>query len=154
MITLANTLKVADIEMNLAAETLPIATANLLNVLRHDKRVTNWAGLVDDMGATDICVAGALETNFCIPHARTRAVQTMVIAAGRCLEGIPTSNGSPARCHYVFVIGIPVAMDGDYLRLVGSIARAFHRPDLVKRLNGATTATELHQALSEAERVL
>lgn len=152
MITLANTLKVGDILPDLTSDSMANATKDLLNLLRHDKRITNWAKLVDATSAIDICVEGALNTNFCIPHARTNAVQNMVIAVGRSPGGIGTGADKPDRCHYFFYFGIPATMDADYLRLIGAVARIFHHEASVEALNAANSATELHQALAAAEK--
>ncbi len=153
MITLGNTLKVEDIIIDLPGASVADATRDLMNLLRHDKRITDWAKFVDSMGQTDICVAGELKTNFCIPHSRSQAVRNMVIAAGRCSGGLPMSASDPSeRCHYVFLIGIPSAMDGEYLRLIGSLSRIFHSATAVGQLNAAETAAEFHAALGSAER--
>lgn len=153
MITLGNTLKVEDIIIDLPSASMSDATRDLMNLLRHDKRITDWAQFVDGVGSADICVAGVLDTNFCIPHSRSRAVRNLIIAAGRARSGLPMSEKSTSdRCHYVFLIGIPSAMDGEYLRLIGSLARIFHNETAVEQLNAAETAEKFHAAVVAAER--
>lgn len=154
MITLENTLKVSDIVLDIPSESLSDATAHLLNLLRHDKRITNWGRFVDAMGASHVCVEGALQTNFCIPHARTNAVQNVVVALGRSPGGIDTGSNDPDRCHYVFLFGIPAAMAADYLRLIGAVARIFRQEKSIKALNAASTPEALLKALIQAETSL
>lgn len=153
MMTLANTLKVSDIRLDLEAQELNAATAELANLLRHDRRILDWSQFANELAAQAPCMAGEGERRFCIPHARTESVQTLVISAGRSRAGLSLA-GEEGRCHYVFVMGIPSALAAEYLRIIGALARIFREPAAEKRLRKAETPEEFHEILSEFEMKL
>jgi len=77
----------------------------------------------------------------------------MVMAAGRSTRGIAV-RGVEAPIHFVFVIGVPLALAADYLRIIGALARIFKDDGAKERLRGAKTAEEFVQMLASAEMKL
>ncbi len=83
----------------------------------------------------------AVGNGVAFPHARSDCVGEIVMAAGRCREGIAFKDGEE-RVHLVFLIGTPKNMVREYLVLVG---------DLVRRVKQASVREALMQAASPAE---
>jgi mannitol/fructose-specific phosphotransferase system IIA component (Ntr-type) len=67
----------------------------------------------------------------------------MVMSVGRALEG--------EQALYIFVIGVPVALASDYLRIIGALARIFKDPQSERELRTAKTSEEFVELLVERE---
>ena len=89
-------------------------------------------------------------SSLCIAHVRTNTVNAMVMAAGRSVEGIPL-EGSSSNVRLVFVIGVPVALASDYLRMIGALARIFRTANGVEELISATTPEDFLERLCTLE---
>ena len=153
MITLGNCLQAQDIRLQLESRDVNAATVELANLLRHDRRITDWSRFLSVLEAQEPVLAGDPPLGFCIPHARTEAVQSLVMAAGHSKAGLALPDRTE-RCHYLFVVGIPSAMAADYLRIIGALARIFKSPKTVEALENSNSAKEFHDRLAAAEVAL
>jgi mannitol/fructose-specific phosphotransferase system IIA component (Ntr-type) len=134
-------LQPTDVNLTLRAGDKASAVDEVLGMVRGDSRVANWERLRASVIERD---APALEEDgrcICIAHGRTDAVTSLVLAAGRSEAGIACPE-TQRRVHLIFVAGIPAAMDSEYLRMVGAIARVCRNPVLMAELmeaeDGAT----------------
>lgn len=150
MITIADILLPERVSLNLKATTLTDAVHEVSELLKTDDRVTDWLKFYGSLKSTNTCIADDQGIAVCIPHARTDSVQSMVMAAGRSVNGIwdPQAN---ARIYWVFVIGVPVALAADYLRIIGALARIFRSSAAETELHNAKTKAEFLELLVERE---
>ncbi len=142
MISLSDILLPEHINLRLDANNESTAVEELLFPLRGDIRITDWdafrASVLDR-------AAPAVSTDdgcgIVIAHGRTNSVNSLVMAAGRSTNGIPSPHiAAPVRLF--FVVGIPTALNQDYLRVVGTIARLCGKPESLQKLLNAPTARE------------
>jgi mannitol/fructose-specific phosphotransferase system IIA component (Ntr-type) len=75
------------------------------------------------------------------------------MSAGRSTAGFP-SPAIEGKIRLVFVVGIPTALNQDYLRVVGTIARLCGKPDRLAKLLAAPTPREFLHLLLEWENKL
>ena len=75
----------------------------------------------------------------------------MVMAFGRLTAPLSTPSG---KITYILVIGIPDAMDAEYLRLVGVLLRVFRDEELRRRLDEAKNPSEVLKVFADGERIL
>ena len=151
MITIQDVLSPKHTLLEIKATTPQGAIYEVADLLRGDDRVSDWTGLYEGLKNVTSCFANNAGYGVCIPHARTRGVNAMVMAAGRSAEGILFEE-SAVRVHYFFVIGVPEALATDYLRIIGALARIIKSPDAEQSLRTATTRQEFRDLLVEAER--
>ncbi len=120
--TLDEILLPEDVNLALRATEKRAAIDEVLSKLNGDPRVRDWAELrraVIDRDAPAIAETGC---GICIAHGRVSGVTGIVMAAGRSERGIVCQEiAAPVRL--IFVVGIPAALNSEYLRLVGAIAR-------------------------------
>jgi mannitol/fructose-specific phosphotransferase system IIA component (Ntr-type) len=154
MITLADTLHPDRIRLQLGACDAAGGMRETAELLRNVSAVLDWEQLYAGMQKAAPCVAEA-EAAFaiCLPHARTDAVAGMVMSIGRSLRGLPFV-GSPKLVRYIFCIGVPKAMDQDYLRIVGLLMRIIKQPEHEAALASAGSSSEFLDRLEELEAVL
>ena len=120
--TIDEILHSTDVSLALRADEKNAAIEEVLSLLRGDERVSNWEELRNAVIARDAPPIEHEGRVICIAHGRTRAVSELVVAAGRSDAGIFCPE-TKLRVNLLFVVGIPAAVDSEYLRLVGSIAR-------------------------------
>lgn len=147
--TIDEILHSSDVNLSLRADGKSAAVEELLGSLRGDERVTNWEELRKAVVERD---APAIEHDgrgICVAHGRTKAVSTLTMAAGRSETGV-TCPETALRVHLLFVVGIPAAMDSEYLRLVGAIVRVCRDESLMAELLAATDGDAFVECLASA----
>lgn len=135
--------------LTLAAEEAETALEELLQLLRHDTRVEDWAQfsqVIVERPAFPLCIND--EAAVIIYHTRTNAVHDLVMAAGRSSKGIFFKERAE-RVPLLFVIGIPHALNNDYLRIMGSIARLCKDEAFLQNLLSLNTPEEFIKLLSQ-----
>ncbi len=154
MITIADALTSEHVKIGLRAANFSDVITELAASLKQDERVDDWAGLVASMRAHPPCkVSEAADFGICIPHARTNAVTSMVMSAGRCETPLLLADCErPIR--YFFCIGVPQAMAADYLRIAGALMRLLTDPETEQLVREASSPEEFVAALSRLERRL
>jgi mannitol/fructose-specific phosphotransferase system IIA component (Ntr-type) len=147
--TIDSILHPADVNLSLRADAKTAAIEEVLGQLRGDVRVTNWEDLRKAIIERDAPAIEHEGRSICIAHGRTKAVSALTMAAGRSEHGIvcPETN---LRVHLLFVVGIPVAMDSEYLRLVGAIARVCREADQMEELLAAPDGAGFVECLATA----
>ncbi len=139
--------------LELAATTAAPAVLEVAQRLRGDAHVLDWNGFFGELKAGNSCIANENGYGVCIPHARTRHVSSMVMAAGRARQGI-WFDDAKVQVHYIFVIGVPVALAADYLRIIGALARIFRSPRNEQALREAETKEAFIRLLTAGEQSL
>jgi mannitol/fructose-specific phosphotransferase system IIA component (Ntr-type) len=154
MIALADTLRPECVRLALTATEGKNAIDEVAALLETTPAVLDWEELQAGLHRSAPCLAEN-EASFaiCLPHARTDAVNKMVMAAGRSLSGVTFGHG-PLPVRYIFCIGVPKAMANDYLRIVGLLARVLKEPAKESQLAAAATPMEFIQILSVLEAKL
>jgi mannitol/fructose-specific phosphotransferase system IIA component (Ntr-type) len=101
------------------------AVTAVVELLRKNPHVISWEKLAAGLSVGEKAPCAALrgcEFAVCIPHVRTDAVSGMVMGMGRFAAGIQF-EGCPVPVRYIFCIGLPPAMNADYLAVVGLLTR-------------------------------
>ena len=150
MITIEDILHLDDIDLDLKMTNQEEATNHVASLLKEDERVTDWNEFYKGLASIKPCIGAAGGTGVCIPHTRTNSVTGMVMSAGRSRNGIVV-KGAEGPVHFVFVIGVPVALAADYLRIIGALARIFKDPATEQELRKTDRADEFVAILSSGE---
>jgi len=150
MITISDILTPKRVLLEVTSTTREAAILEVAQLLRGDERVRDWNAFVGAIKVGSSCIATESGRGICIPHARTNQVSTMVMAAGRSTNGIwfEGEGGSRVLAHYIIVIGVPVALAADYLRIIGAIARTFRSAKSEAALRAAGTKEEFIRLLA------
>ena len=130
-------LRAGQIDLRLEAATRAEAVESLLGLLRGDSRILSTEAFekaVRSRGTPAIC---SHRFGLCIAHGRTDAVSGLVMAAARLAHPLPMNpDEGNGLLRLVFVAGIPSALNTEYLRVVGAIARICGDPETADRLLG------------------
>ncbi len=153
MITINDILRPEHIDLDLKTTSQAEAIHRVASLLKQDPRVTDWNGFYEGLAAAQPCLAAAGGTEICIPHSRTDSVTEMVMSAGRSKAGIIVP-GEKWPVHFIFVIGVPLSLASDYLRIIGAMMRIFQEGGIKNRLRRAKTPDEFLHLLASAEMKL
>lgn len=151
MISIADTLRPERIRLALAATDPEAAIREAAAPLQKAPAVLDWNALLAGLLDRAPCLGerGA-DFAFCLPHARTDAVNTMVMSIGLAPAGI-AFPGCEQPVRYIFCIGVPQAMAPDYLRIVGLLTRILRDPANEAMLRTAQSAAEVIDELAALE---
>ena len=148
MIRLRETLLPEHILLSLNAQTREEAVQQVSASLRSDTRMADW----QDFSRALRKYEGAGKVNLChgliLPHVRTSAVTKMVMAFGRLTQPLQEMDGP---IQFVVLVGIPRAMDAEYLRLVGTLMRTFRNEKLQQKLLQAQNPADIIRLLEKGE---
>ena len=150
MITIADILRPEHIDLDLKMTNQEEAVNHVASLLKEDERVTDWNAFYQGLSSKQPSLPAEEGAEICIPHTRTDSVTGMVMSAGRSKAGIFVPDAE-LPIHFVFVIGVPVAMVADYLRIIGALARIFKKSAAKDRLRQVQSAGEFLQLLASAE---
>ena len=154
MISIADTLEPDRIRLSLSSNIGQIAIDEVAAMMRNVNEVLDWDELHAGLHRSAPCLAeSGGEIAICLPHARTDAVTSMVMAVGRSLTGVQF-RGCNAPVRYIFCIGVPKALANDYLRIVGLLARILKQPKTEMALRNAQSPQEFIHHLSVLETAL
>ncbi len=154
MIAIADMLLPENVLLEVAGVTPTEALQKVIALLRNDEAVTDYEKLSAALLAAAPCAAEAgCEFAICIPHVRTAAVSAMVMSVGRADPGV-LFPGCPQPIRYLFCIALPAALDSEYLRLVGLLARVLRNPSSEAELRVAATPSEFVHVLARYEAKL
>jgi PTS system fructose-specific IIC component len=140
MIRIRETLLANHILLGLTAHSRDEAVQQLVESLRSDARVTDWKGFLQALLKRDAAGKVKLEYGLAVPHVRTATVAKMVMAFGRPKEPVQEPDGP---IHFIVLVGIPEAMDADYLRLLGTLMRVFRSEKLRHKLQQAEQPAQI-----------
>ena len=122
MTPIGDVLQADHVVLALAARDPAGAIAEVLAKLEGDKRVKDFAMLRDAVLAEPAPAIAENGCGICIAHGRTESITSLVVAAGRSIEGVKYP-GLVDPVKLFFVAGIPNAFTSEYLRIVGAVVR-------------------------------
>ena len=122
MTPIADVLQPDHVLLKLSAREPAAAIEEVMAALEGDERIKDFAALREAVGEQPAPAIAENGVGICIAHGRTELVTSLVMSAGRSVEGIVFPKLSdPVKL--VFVAGIPGAFTSEYLRIVGVIVR-------------------------------
>jgi len=124
-------------------------TSGLLNTSPY---MLDLPSFVSEVLAREKLSPTAVGNGVAFPHARTGAVEQIVMAAGRSPQGVTFDNGADP-VQLIFVIGTPKNMVREYLGLVGDLARRLKQSGMREQLLKAGSAADFLAALRAVQRI-
>ncbi len=99
--------------------------------------------LLERAALTSVCIA----PDLAMPHARTGAVDRLVLAIGRAPEPVAFDAEHPG-IRLVFLIGTPKQGVTEYLQLVAALSRLLKNESVRQELIAAATETDFRAVLA------
>lgn len=152
MITIADILHPENIRLDIEQTSPEELVFNIASLLKNDENVKDWQAFYDGLKLQNSCIFETQGVRLCIPHVRTNSVSMMVMAAGRnAIQAPAPDEYSKPVMQYTFVIGVPIALASDYLRIIGALARIFKKKQTEARLHAASNPADFLDVLVKSE---
>lgn len=87
-----------------------------------------------------------------VPHARTNAVTTLVLAFGRSEEGVDFNSLDGKPSHLIFLISAPEGQKREYIWTLAKLSSLLRREEVREGLKNAQTVEEVYSVIERYER--
>lgn len=134
-------LEPARVRLGASADSRDGAIEAAISLLRDDPRIANWDEFRPWIGPKQVMDLEGSGGGVVLAHGRSAAVKDMALSALRW--------NSPSGPRFVFVFAIPSAMNEQYLRKVGALARICRDERKLAALASAASAEEFADSLEE-----
>jgi mannitol/fructose-specific phosphotransferase system IIA component (Ntr-type) len=148
MIRVRGTLLPEQILLDLTTRSREETLRQLCESLRSDTRISDWKEFVRALTEREAAGRVNLQVGLALPHVRSSSVTKLLMAFGRLIEPLAEKDGS---LQFVVLVGIPRAMDAEYLRMVGTLMRVFRNEKLRRKLLLAQKPAEIIQIFEKSE---
>ena len=154
MISVADTLDANRIALDFDAADKSAVIREAARLVQQSEAVLDAGALAEALQRSTPCFCErGQDFGFCLPHARTDAVNAMVMSVVRLSEAVCFAE-CEAPVRYVFCIAVPKAMASDYLRIVGLLVRIMKQPESETALRSVSVPADFLDLLSELEAKL
>ena len=123
----------------------------LAELLKESEYVTDFDVFLKDVFEREKLGATGINNGIAIPHARTDAVNNIVIAFGRSSQGIDFNGVDDKPAKLVFLIGTPKKDVNKYLQVLAHLTRLLKKESFRQKLLEAQNAGEILNAIREIE---
>jgi len=145
-------LKEDNILLDLKGQTKEEIIRELSELLKGEKNMVDFDGFVSAVFAREKMVSTGIGYEIAIPHARTDAVDDVVIAFGRSQKGIDFDSVDGKPVNLIFLIGTPAKKRlSAYLKLLAHLSRILKKDEFRKRLLSVSTAKEIMDEFKKVE---
>lgn len=153
MVDISGYLKEERINLNLKAKSKEEAIKNLSEVFKTGVEVTNFDRLLADVFERENLGTTAIGLGLALPHARTQAVNSFVIAIGKVNEGVDFNSldGEPVKL--VFLMGTPKEEVQGYLKILAHLTRLLKKESFRTSLMEAKSAQEVIEIFKKEEQI-
>jgi fructose PTS system EIIBC or EIIC component len=148
MIRIRGTLLPEHILLSLPAKSREEAVQHIAESLRSDTRISDWKGFLRALRESEAAGKVNLQEGVTLPHVRASAVTKMLMAFGRLTDPLKEKDGP---IQFIVLVGIPRAMDAEYLRLVGTLMRVFRNEKLRQKLLHAQYPADIINIFEKGE---
>ena len=118
---------------DISAKTKHEALVELCGVLANDPRVIDPQRFLDALMKREKVMSTGIGMGVAIPHAKTSAVKDIVIAFGRCKQGINFESLDGSVVYIIILIGAPEHKREEFLNLIAYIGKLFTESDFKQR---------------------
>jgi len=140
MIRIRGTLLPEHILLGMTARSREETIRQLAESLHSDTRISDWQEFLRALAKREAAGKVNLQYGLTLPHVRSSAVTKMLMAFGRLTDPLPEKDGP---LQFAVLVGMPRAMDAEYLRLVGTLMRIFRNEKLREKLLLAQNPAEI-----------
>ena len=121
----------------------------LLDLLVGNGTVRDRSGALDALLTRESQGSTGLESGIAVPHAKTGAVSTLVVAIGVSSGGVDFQalDGKPS--HLFFLMLAPPDQSGPHIEALAEIARLARSPAFIRALIASQSAKDVMELLSE-----
>lgn len=135
------------IKPRLVAKTKDEVLDELVSLLEKTGKVTDQEEFLRVIKEREELGSTGIGYNIAIPHARSKAIKSLVGAFGISKEGIDFDALDREPVHLFFLLGAPQEASGDYLKALATISRFLRKKKARQELMKAETVKEIVEVI-------
>jgi fructose-specific phosphotransferase system IIA component len=137
------------IKSNLSGENKYQVIEELLDLLVSENKIEDRETCLRDLNEREQYLSTGLENGLAIPHAKTTAVNELLISFGISRTGLDFASldGKPA--HFIFLVISPRDVAGPHIQILAQLSRNFKSDDLAEKLISAESNQEILNIIKE-----
>jgi mannitol/fructose-specific phosphotransferase system IIA component (Ntr-type) len=136
--------------LDLSAPDAPAAIRQLADSLAHAPGVVDCPRLLADALAREAILSTYVGDGVALPHARTDAVTTRVVAVARSTTGVPFGPKGE-KAHLIVLVGCPRQEVSAYLAFSRQLLRRLREPPVRAALHAAADSAQFLRILELGE---
>ncbi|HDN84666.1 MAG TPA: PTS sugar transporter subunit IIA [Candidatus Aerophobetes bacterium] len=144
---LKNFLDKKAISPRLAAKTKEEVLEELVSLLEKTGKVTDREEFLRVIKEREKLGSTGIGYNIAIPHARSKAIKSLVGAFGISREGIDFDALDKEPVYLFFMLGAPQDASGEYLKALATVSRFLRRKKARQDLMKAETVEEIEKII-------
>lgn len=152
MVKLSEYLNTSQICMELEAKDKAGVITELAEHIKNASGMKNFNAYLKDLFRREEVATTGIGGEVAIPHARTDAVESFVIAFGRSTEGVDFAALDSMPCKLFFMLGTPKGQVPQYLQILAHLTRLLKDKAFCNELLAAKTPESVIHAFAAAEK--
>lgn len=152
MVKLSEYLDASQICLELAATDKAGVINELAGRLSEAKGMKNFKAYLKDVFRREEVATTGIGGEVAIPHARTDAVESFVIAFGRSQAGVDFQALDSRPCKLFFMLGTPKGQVPQYLQILAHLTRLLKNNAFCNELLAAKTPETVIHVFEDAEK--
>jgi len=131
------------IKSELSGENKYQVIEELLDLLVAENKIEDRETCLKDLNEREQYLSTGLENGLAIPHAKTIAVNELLISFGISRNGLDFASldGKPA--HFIFLVISPRDVAGPHIQILAQLSRNFKSDDLAEKMMSAQNNQEI-----------
>lgn len=121
----------------------------LLDVAVAQGKINNREQALKDLIEREQYLSTGFENGLAVPHAKTDAVDDMVLVFGLNREGVDFDSLDGKPTHFVFLLLSPMDTSGPHIQTLALLARNFQNEGNIEKLKDVTGEKELLEIIKE-----
>jgi fructose-specific phosphotransferase system IIA component len=147
---LKDLIEIDNIISSLKSTTKKQAIHDLLQVLENSGKVHNKDLALKDILARESYLSTGMENGLAVPHAKTDAVNGLVVSFGLHRLGLEFESLDGKKAHFIFLVLSPRDTSGPHIQALASISRLLKEEKTREKLLGADTTEKILQIFSNS----
>ncbi len=136
---------------DLQATTKEEAIRELADLLKGSPEVQDFDQFLQEVFEREAAMTTGIGHQIAVPHARTEAVNNLVIAFGKSGRGIDFDAIDHQPVKLIFLLGTPKKDMGTYLKALAYLTRILKKEEFRGTLIGASSAEDIIKAFNRIE---
>jgi len=128
------------------------AITELLNLFKDDARVKDMELVQNAVFERESIMSTGVGKGFAIPHAKTNAINDIIVAFGKLKEPIDFKSLDEQPVSFIFLLVGKESHVGPHIKLLSRISRMMNKDEFRDSLLSASTSEDIYNIFVEEEK--
>ena len=139
------------VNLNLLSKKKEDAIREIAQLMRNAREVVDFESFLEDVFERENLGTTGIGDEIAIPHARTDAVNQLIIAIGRSTNGVEFESLDGRKVKLLFLMGTPKGSVSHYLKMLAQLTRLLKREPFREKLLEAKDGETVVKLFKEVE---